>query len=296
MALWANMHASFILGLALIGPFALESALDPRGETPWRGLRDWALFGVAALAAALCTPQGPGTLIYPFSVMRMTSLSHIAEWDPADFSHVQPLEAAIAALLYVVAVYGVRLAPLRALVLLGLLHLALQHVRQETVLAIVGGLLLARPLARGAARPEAREGAPGLAGLLAASLVALRLAFPAAIIEGATKPAAALASVPEPWRSRNVLNDYGMGGYLIFNGVRPFIDGRNDMYGDAFTEAYAALQGADDATLAQTLARYDIAWTLLDPKSRLNGALARLGWNKSHEDEFATVMLRPSPR
>jgi hypothetical protein len=36
-----------------------------------------------------------------------------------------------------------------------------------------------------------------------------------------------------------VLNTYGFGGYLIFSGVRPFIDGRSDMYGDAFFMRYA---------------------------------------------------------
>ena len=31
-----------------------------------------------------------------------------------------------------------------------------------------------------------------------------------------------------------VLNNYDFGGYLIFFGVKVFVDGRTDMYGDAF--------------------------------------------------------------
>src|SRR5271157_1868746 len=49
MILWSNMHGGFVIGLALIGPFALEAVgAAPRGAR-LAALRAWALFGLAAV-------------------------------------------------------------------------------------------------------------------------------------------------------------------------------------------------------------------------------------------------------
>ena len=60
-----------------------------------------------------------------------------------------------------------------------------------------------------------------------------------------TSPGAAFAHVPASLAAMPVLNEYNFGGFLIFNGVRPFIDGRADMYGDKFLEDYAELITAE---------------------------------------------------
>ena len=53
-------------------------------------------------------------------------------------------------------------------------------------------------------------------------------------------------------RRKPVLNDYAFGGYLIWSHVRPFIDGRADMYGDAMLGLYGKLQAGDDAAPSRT--------------------------------------------
>ena len=59
MALWANLHGGFVLGLALIGPIGLEAVWSTEpGRRVQLALR-WGLFGVAAVAAAdvICWPS-----------------------------------------------------------------------------------------------------------------------------------------------------------------------------------------------------------------------------------------------
>ena len=54
--LWANMHASFLLGLIMIVPFAAEAVIEPGDRK--KALIDWSLVGAAAALAGHDTPFG----------------------------------------------------------------------------------------------------------------------------------------------------------------------------------------------------------------------------------------------
>ena len=68
--------------------------------------------------------------------------------------------------------------------------------------------------------------------------------------------------MPRFVRETPVVNDYAFGGYLIWNGVKPFIDSRADLYGDIFLSNYAAVTEPDKDALASTLAFYHARWTI----------------------------------
>jgi hypothetical protein len=90
-----------------------------------------------------------------------------------------------------------------------------------------------------------------------------------------------------------VLNDYGFGGYLIFSHVRPFIDGRAELYGDAMLSLYARLQAGDREAIEATLERYGIAWTIFPPDARIAAILDREpGWRRLYADTTAVVHAR----
>jgi hypothetical protein len=294
---WANLHASVVLGLALIGPFALEALLEP-GADRWRVTRAWGLFGVGALAVALITPFGLDGLIYPLRVSGMASMNSIVEWRAPDFQQLQPLEIALLAGLFVMLRGGVRLPVLRLLVLLALIHLALGHQRHQVLLAVIGGLIVVEAMGSAAPRQAptwSRDSrlAAALAVCLALGLVGLRLARPVVRSDGPTAPIAALDHVPASLRALPVLNSYGMGGYLIFQGVRPFIDGRTDMYGDAFNARYDAAMDRNGPALQALLRDYGVAWTLLDPASPVAKALdSQAGWRRIYADRYAVVHAR----
>ncbi|WP_332774121.1 hypothetical protein [Phenylobacterium sp.] len=309
MLVWANLHGSFVLGLALIGPFALEALIENRPRL-WAPLRDWGLFSLAALALALVTPHGVEGLIFPLKVTGMTSLPIIVEWRSADFSKLSVFEIVMLEVLFLCLWRGVQVPAVRLLLLLGLLHMALQHVRHQPTSALVAAMLLAEPLARAKNRPQ--EPQPQLAadrratvvaaaalGLAVVALSAARLALPTTRVDGLNSPISALAAVPPELARQPVFNMYGFGGYLIFKGVRPYVDGRADMYGDAFIHRYSTLTRPHAAALKAELEARDVSWTILDPASPAVAVLDRLpGWRRLHADRFAVVHVRGalSPR
>jgi hypothetical protein len=301
--IWANLHGSFIFAIALIAPFALE-ALQAAGANWRRPTRDWALFGLGATAAALLTPQGLHGLLFPFQLMQLSALAGIAEWKPTNFAHFQPIEAALIAFLYFALSRGVRLPPLRLLLLLGLTHLALQHSRHQMLAGLVGAMLLADPLsgvfpprpAAGVAPPPRRPIA-AIAGLgLAAVFTALRIAFPLERTDGPESPVTAFAHVPAAIAVTPVFNDYAFGGYLIFRGLHPFVDGRADLYGDPFLDAFELARQDPDA-FARLVDRYGIRWTMLSAGSSEAAMVDRLpGWRRLYADDTAVIHVRTDAR
>lgn len=298
MTLWANLHASFLFGLVLIVPFACEAVLE-KPDARAAALRRWGLFAAAATAMALLTPYGIYGLIFPFHLMAMPSLALVKEWGPTDFRIFQPLAFAVAAALYVLLSRGVRIKPLRILVLLALLYLALIHTRSHMLIAIVGALILAEPLAQGLGvqrfAGKLRYNLSVVFGFVAVLvlLAGLRVLLPLERVDGATTPATAFAQVPVALTKTPVFNDYAFGGYLIFNDVRPYIDSRVELYGNDFISRYAAMIRPDRSALEAMLARRHIRWTILAPDNPAVGVLDTMsGWHRLTADRWAVVHVR----
>jgi hypothetical protein len=292
MTAWANLHGSFAFGLVLAVPLALEALIAGR---PARG---WAIFLAAAIVAAMVSPYGWHILEPPIRVLSLNDLGNIGEWRSLDFSKPQPLEVALLALLYLCLSRGVRIPLIRLLIVMGLLHMALQHARHGLLAGVVGALVLAEPFSgvvnqpvRGARRGEGWWQAAG--ACLAVISIALRLVFPAALRDGVSAPVSALAHVPPELRSLPVFNEYAFGGLLIFEGIRPFVDARAELYGDAFLDDYAAITNANAAALDAAFRRYGIAWTILPPEAPMVAILDQMpGWRRDYSDKFAVVHAR----
>jgi hypothetical protein len=299
LALWANMHSSFIVGLLIAAAFALEAALDFRAWTR-RSLVGWAAFLALSVAATLATPHGIDGLAFPLKVLNMKTLPVITEWQGPDFMQVTSLEIAILGGLFFAFWRGARLTAVRATILLGLAHMSLQHVRQEVLLGVVGPLILAEPLGRALGRtdpaPIGWRTPPiqaALGGALLAAVLLARLLTPMIRVDGPTAPITALARTPAALRAAPGLNDYNFGGYLIFQGVHPYIDGRADMYGDAFVADDDAIQRGSQPAIDRAITRYHIRWAILRPDRPLVGSLERMpGWSKLYADKYAVVLAK----
>jgi len=292
MCLWANLHGSFVLGLFLVAPLALEAALAE--PAAWRRvMARWGGFLLAATAAAMLTPHGLTGLLFPFQLMGMAELSNIVEWQPPDFNTIQPLELMLVAGLGVALTRGARLPPVRLLILLGLLHVSLHHTRHQVPVGVIVPLLIAEPLGAALAQGPAAYGsgrwrAGGLAVM--AGLAALRLLLPVVRVDGPAAPVTALAHVPPALATEPVLNDYNFGGYLIFNHIRPFIDGRADMYGDAFIHQYLSATLPEKATLEAALHDNGVRWTIFAAGSPVIALLdAMPQWHRLYADDRAVV-------
>lgn len=303
MLIWANLHGSYVLGLGLAAAFGFE-ALIATWRAPRQTLLTWGAFGLGALAAGLANPFGLSGLLFPLQVQAMSSLPMISEWRSPEFSHLSLFEVAILEALFFCLWRGVKVPPLRLLVLLGFFHLALEHARHQIVFGVVAALLLAEPFARASSggipdEGEAPRRASRVLAAAAAVLVVLaagwRLATPSIRTTSLNVPVAALAAVPPELARRPVFNAYGLGGYLIFKGVRPYVDGRGDMYGDAFLRNYMVMTRPKLSVLRAELDRRAIDWVIVTAGEPVVGALDGMPeWRRLHSDYYAVVFVRRS--
>lgn len=302
MALWANLHGGFVLGLLLTAPIALDAVLNAEPRRRQALLLRWAAFGLAALLACCCTPYGWNSLLASRKILELGSaLPLIMEWRPADFGSLGAFEVCLLLGIGLALWRGVKLPPLRIVLLLGLLHMALAQGRAGEILALLAPLIIAAPLARqiGAAAIPDSSAAPMrgvmLAGI-AALLVAATLAYSSVQrFEPHTNgsPVAAVAALKKLNLAR-VFNDYDFGGYLIANGVAPFIDGRTELYGEKFFVDHNAASGLmEPENLFRLLEQYDIEATLMRTQSAATKLLDHIdGWEKVFADDIATIHVR----
>jgi hypothetical protein len=163
---------------------------------------------------------------------------------------------------------------------------------------VVGSALLAEPIAqvlglKGAASAKSSLPQIAVASIAFMLVFGTRLMLPIGIGNGEFTPTAALDHLPEGLANAPMFNQYELGGFLIFKGYRPFIDGRTDMYGDEFLANYFEIQRGAEGRLKDTLAKYRIAWAILSPGSRATELLSRLpGWKIAYRDAFSVLYLR----
>jgi hypothetical protein len=315
MVLWANLHGGFLFGLGLAGLLGAEAVLLARD---WRSrraaVRGWGIFGVLAAGAALLTPYGPAGLLLPFRLTGMAfAMGQLVEWRSPDFQSFEPLELWLAFFLFAGLALGWRLPPIRLAMMLLVVHMALQHRRHGELVGLVAPLLLAPALAPQLRRlPAGRSTGPvdhalgelaKPASFRGAALAAAVLAvLSAAVMHGNSirpdvpMPATALATVEREHVTGPVLNDYGFGGYLIFSGIPPFIDGRAELYGDEFFKRYVEAMLLQSDELSKILEQYGIVWTLIAPERPAVVLLDHLsGWRRLYADDVAVVHVRADP-
>lgn len=302
MAVWANLHGSFLFGLALLGPFGLESVIKSRVH-PTAVLR-WVAIGLACGAAALISPHGVDNLTFPLRLMGMKTLAGIGEWAPLDPlgqpAFVLTLTAGGIALLRV----GRRIPLLHLSLFVLLTWMAFHQARHVLLFGVVAPLLAAEPLGwavlrrNGGGESFSHVGRPAWTACVVgmAAIAAVRLYVPVQIVDGPTAPVSALAQAPTSLRAQRGLQAYGFGGYLIFNGVRPFIDSRAEVYGDAFREAYGRLAAGDRVLFERETAARGWRWALVETDGPLASLLEHEpGWRRLFRDRYA-VLFALSPR
>lgn len=290
MILWANLHASWLFGLALGGAFGLDALVSSPDRK--RAFGQWLIFGAACVAAVFVNGNGANGVLYPFGYTHLQMLPLIDEWKPSSPQVTPFFFAVLAITAALIAWKRPRLTPVRWLLLAALVALALFQTRHQAMLAIVAAMILPRGFS---AAPDDRRVTPvGVAVAGAALLLALRTAVPLTPPESETNPWKLIASVPPKLRSQPVLNGYAMGGPLILSGIRPYVDGRSDMYGDDLVVGYSSILGGNPEMVAEAVKRWNIRWAILPHTNpRLIALLDRSpGWRRIASDEAGVVYQR----
>ena len=305
MTLWANLHGSFTFGLAMVAPIACDAIWRATPAKRWKLARQWALFGVLALAAACINPYGPEMILVTFRTVALgAALTTVTEWRPQDFSHIGTFELLMLGGFGFALYRGITLPLLRIVMLFGVLHLSLSQVRHADLLGLLAPIFLARPLAGqipalAASRTAevARLGLWPQAAAMALLIAITGLASMRTDVFPSIKntPASAVHSI-DVARVGTILNDYNFGGYLDFVGIPPFIDGRAELYGEAYMlrhDRALSLQNLPD--FLRLLDEYHVGATLLAPSTPAVAMLDRLpDWQRTYADDIAVVHVRRS--
>ena len=306
IVLWANLHGGFVLGLALIGAIGLEALESAAPERRLAQALRWAAFGLAALAASCCTPYGWSSLLASARIINLgESFKYIAEWRPADFSHISAFAMALLALLGLAFFRGLKLSAPRIMLILVMTWMALSHVRSIETFAIIVPLALAKPLAAHLGlRPPERVQRPATwpsSGGLAAVAIVLTATVSTSVYASyrpfgfsTVQTPVAAVDLLVARKAKRIFNSYGFGAYLIARDVKPFVDGRSELYGEKFlVDFFAAEDARDVAGLLRMLDEHRIDATLLTADSPAAQVLDHVpGWTRLYADKLAIVHIR----
>ena len=299
---------------------------EKRGRALWRRVRPLAFVFAACVAAVALNPNGVRLYAYPFETLTSRAMmKYINEWFSPDFHELMflPLAVLLFATFAVVALSRERVRPSSVLMVAATGYAALRSGRNVPFYALAAMPMLAehgwRWLTRqswGAwlKRPEEvslkRSEETGAGLLMKATLnlvvfVALPLALVAVRVgqvasrresdEARNFPVAAVEFMRAKRLPQPVFNEYGWGGYMIWRltpDYRVYIDGRADVYGDAFIEEFLKTHDGVGAWRAP-LEREGVRTVLVSPNAPLASLLREdAGWRKAFEDGQAVIFVK----
>jgi hypothetical protein len=296
-AVWSNAHASVPLG-ALAGIILLAADALPGGRGT--AVRQVAGLAAGALAAGL-NPWGFGVWKFAFEVGAHPEMVNVIdEWLSPDFH--SPFLLPVLALGGTVFLLprGDRAARLLAS---GAFLAGLVSARHLAVFALLWPTAAAPALAARFGEPGKKSLFSGAAAVAAAGIViaafSLPPPWPGEKGQDMGFPVEAVAFMKERGLTERVFNHYTWGGYLNWEGVKPFVDGRADMYvlsGSGVMEDYDRAVGILRPPDPEgVFAKRRVKTVLVPADSWLAAYLSRdANWEEVYRDGTAAVFARRS--
>jgi hypothetical protein len=313
IVLWVNLHGSFTFAFVIAG-FAFLDAME-KNRLHDRGLvMRWIIFLALCPLVTLINPYGIQPFVIGLNLMSgIQAMTLITEWQPFN-AQVDPIdEIGMLLVLGTLLCTRPKLGIFRIFFVLFTLHMMLTHIRFIYIFFLSIPIIVSWAVAKAnpslswetwAAMPrDALETAAGNNRnmILVIGTVLALVAFAAASIVHPFRPPprrtidGAFAYIKEHNLTGPVFNSYNMGGPLILNGFKTYIDGRADqMFQGQFLQDYVnTADAADTTTLQKILEENQMTWTIFPATDPRNQALAKLpGWKQTYTDTYSTIFER----
>lgn len=318
--LWVNLHSGYFLGLTIIGMVIVGDCvahlLDHRTARTLalRQVRDLALALVACVLASLLNPNGYKMLVYPFETLGSSAMQrYIQEWAPPDFRRPEYWPAI--ALLFggtAAIAFTQRKRDLTDLLLFwGFGFAGLLSARHIPLFSVVATPVLTRTLDHVqvgrlrwdlSALPRPRLTSRRMAVVHWGLVLLIALGGAAYVgdvlldgrdVEARRYPLAALEYIDAHGLSeKRMYNTYNWGGYLLWRGYKVYIDGRADVYMDAFMDEYVlAYQLRGD--WRRPLDRFNVEYILIESGASFESLLEVSDeWTRVYRDKQAVIFVR----
>ena len=312
MVLWVNLHGGFILGFLLLFFYLLGEVV----RKEFSRARFLLFLILVTILAALVNPHTYKGLFCPFSYILGENRFHklvITEWFPPDFKsyHVQVYEIILFLGILSFILSFRRVEILDWGLFLFFTHYSLLTLKYLPLFALVSPPLIAGHLTSflhkklGKLSYKERPLSPrfrtylngGLLlfwiflssflyfqranKILVSSLTETERTFPKKAVDF-------LIAYPE---QSNLFNKYRWGGYLIWRGVKVFVDGRADVYGRELIGDYLQIQRGEN--WKELLGKYEIGIILWPQKEILTTVLRESAeWKIIYEDDRAAIFQK----
>ncbi|HEX3375585.1 MAG TPA: hypothetical protein VHS29_01920 [Candidatus Acidoferrales bacterium] len=303
--LWVNLHGGYIIGPAVIGLFLAGYVLDALADASARqklGARA-AQLGAALLACLAVVPLNPNGLrlyTYPFETLTSTAQQTLlTEWQPPSPTQFLffPFFLLVGLTILSLPLRRKTLRPGEVLFVTFFAVAALHSMRHMALFSIaciplLSGWRLA-PLPWRFPKPL-RYAAFVTLVLLSGWRWRASMAG-AATFERTRFPADAVTFLKGSHPAGQIFNAYAFGGYLVWRlypEYRVYMDGRADLYGDAFLARFNELYQGEADPQPEFLRR-DIRTVLVEPGSPIDRLLSfTRGWRKVYQDSVAIIYMR----
>ncbi len=306
MVVWANLHGGFVAIAAIFAAYGAEAYLARN----WKWLGNLVLGGVMCGLAVFATPLGWEMAAAVFATLGSELVLYLGEWHPLTFDTYVGFDILIIAFALATNLTDRDIPVADKVLAIMWFAAALFSVRNFPIFAVLSAPLLAMSLEK--ALPHKSNNDFSKAGKfihIGAAVVFVVLLFaPLREISGKDKviavdtvPLEALEYIKQNHPNKRFLNDYTIGGYVIYynRGFTPvFIDGRAETaYPRAFTEKVIEL--FDGGNPDEIIEEYKIDGLLLmnsNSAYKFPDLHDKTKWHKAFEGRVASIYLRKDNR
>jgi hypothetical protein len=314
IALWANVHGEFLVGIVVIFAYAAGWTWDhffkPAKTLTGSGWKIWLALPLSLLAS-LINPAGirPWLTVVGFLGNRYM-MSRMAETNAPNFQDpgLYVVLALVAFSIFLLSIKGERISTGRAFLLSGFTIMVLMTIRNVHLYGLVAPFVLAGAFSSidetrvlNSIEQPLNLVQDQLKGFLWPLLITLGLGFFVLTSPGARQiyrfdpaffPVDAVSWLEQHPQRGNMFNDLDWGGYInlhLWPEHPAFLDSVADMSGGLTREYETAITVSDG--WQDILAKYNVAWVLYPPGSPLVDRLAGdPAWETVYSDPTAVIL------